>query len=94
MERAFLMTVRGTHEIKPNCANTFKASAHIVSTSISLAKASCMTKFTMDEVVKYTPPAEGRCKITWPKNSEELRVSIASKEIYLLFSGNFLEIIQ
>ena len=31
----------------------FKTSTHVVSTSISLTKASCMTKFTMDGVVKY-----------------------------------------
>ena len=44
----------------------FKTSTHIVSTSISLTKASCMTKFTMDGVVKYIYALE-YCKITWQK---------------------------
>lgn len=52
--RALLMTMGGTQDRKPNCANALKASAHIMSTSISLAKASCMT--SMDGVVKYAAP--------------------------------------
>ena len=47
--------------------HTFKTSTHIVSTSISLTKASCMTKFTMDGVVKYTLCIGVYCKITWQK---------------------------
>ena len=65
----------------------------MVSRSIYFAKASRVTKFNINGIVKYTSLTRVHWKVTWQKSSEELKVCIASKGIDLVFSGNLLEAI-